>query len=137
MAHLVLVLVLLVLAGAGSWSWIRSAARPAAEPVRHLWAQSRASSADGALVRLEAEVFFEVDDHTSTSAGEHLALAAEDALRRTIVSTPVLALPGVGDEVPLDLGEQAESLGVRPERLVVTAADVEITRELRRLVGGP
>lgn len=41
----------------------------------------------------------------------------------------------VGDEVAL--GSEAPSAGIAVDSVVVTAADVEITRELRRLVGGP
>lgn len=102
---------------------------------RHLWVSARASSADGALVHLQAEVTYRV---TSPAARDGVAAAtevAEDSLRRAIVSRRLLALPGVGDEVPAAGGSPPEGLVV--DRIVVAAADAEITRELRRLVGGP
>jgi hypothetical protein len=103
---------------------------------RHLWVGARASSADGALVHLQAEVTYRVTSPTADHGAAGAAVAvAEDTLRRAIVSRRLLALPGVGDEVPVAADASPEGLVV--DRVVVAAADAEITRELRRLVGGP
>ena len=101
----------------------------------HVWTGVRASSADGALTRLEAEVTYRVTDASLRSPGEQAAKAGEDALRRAVVTGRVLTLPGVGDQVART--QEADPAGIVVDSVVVTAADVEITRELRRLVGGP
>lgn len=128
---LLVLVVLLVVSGTVTWPRRRHDDSP-----RHLWVGARASSADGALVHLQAEVTYRV---TAASA-EHGAAAAatavaEHSLRRAIVSRRLLALPGSGDEVPVSGDPPLAGLVV--DRVVVAAADAEITRELRRLVGGP
>lgn len=102
---------------------------------RHVWASARASSADGALARLEAEVTYRILDAGVRSPEDQASQVGEDALRRAIVTGRVLGLPGTGDAVAL--GEHDSIPGLTVDSVVVTAADVEITRELRRLVGGP
>jgi len=102
---------------------------------RLLWAGARASSADGALVHLQAEVTYRLTT-ADLSDGSVVATAiAEDVLRRTIHARRLLALPGVGDEIPVTGTSPPEGLAI--DRIVIAAADAEITRELRRLVGGP
>lgn len=101
----------------------------------HVWTGVRASSADGALTRIEAEVTYRVTDAGVRSPGDLAAKVGEEALRRAVLTGRVLTLPGVGDEVSVAGSAGPEGLVV--DSVVVTAADVEITRELRRLVGGP
>lgn len=115
---------------------LRSPRRRHDDVPRQVWVGARASSADGALVHLQAEVTYRVTSPTASDAAVAAATAvAEDALRRTIVSRPLLALPGSGDEVRVPGASPVDGLVV--DRVVVAAADAEITRELRRLVGGP
>ncbi len=130
---LVLVPVLVPIALLARWAWLRGTAQPDPDVPRHQYVSTRASSADGALVRVQAEVTYRVEG-TATGADELVCDAAEEALRRAVVTRRVLALPGAGDEVAVP-GPLPE--GLRVERMVVVSADVEVTRELRRLVGGP
>jgi hypothetical protein len=101
---------------------------------RHAWAVARASSADGVLARLEADVTFRVLEAGVRSPAHQAGVVAEEALRRAIVSSRVPSLPGVGDEVPV--GTDVRRPGIAVDSVVVTASDVEVTGELRRLVGG-
>lgn len=122
-----------LLAASGAVTWPR---RQHDESPRHLWVGARASSADGALVHLQAEVTYRVTAATANDGAAAAATAvAEHSLRQAIVSRRLLALPGSGDEVPVR-GEPPLA-GLVVDRVVVAAADAEITRELRRLVGGP
>jgi hypothetical protein len=102
---------------------------------RHAWAVARASTADGVLARLQAEVTFRVVEAGVRAPADRACAVAEEALRRVIVSSGVPSLPGAGDEVPV--GDDVRRPGVAVDSVVVTAADVEVTGELRRLVGGP
>jgi hypothetical protein len=134
MAYLLLIIVVPLIAYT-VWS-IRQVREPWFDDApRHAWATARASSADGVLVRLEADVTFRITQAGVRSPEDEASVLAEEALRRAIVTSRVLTLPGTGDEVPL--GDDAHRPGMEVDSVVVTAADVEITRELRRLVGGP
>lgn len=130
------VLPLLVLAGAAfalsPVTWTR---READRSPRLLWVSARASSADGALVHLQAEVTYRVTAPDLSDGAVVATAIAEDVLRRTIHARRLLALPGVGDEIPVTHTDPPEGLVI--DRIVIAAADAEITRELRRLVGGP
>lgn len=123
-----------LLAASGAVTWPR---RQHDESPRHLWVGARASSADGALVHLQAEVTYRLTAATANdgAAAAAATAVAEHSLRQAIVSRRLLALPGSGDEVPVR-GEPPLA-GLVVDRVVVAAADAEITRELRRLVGGP
>ncbi len=133
MAYLLLIVIPLIVFAIWTLTHRERVAR--IEPTRHLWASARASSADGALVHLQAEVTIELADPAQAVSDSTITALAEDALRRVIVTGRVLSLPGIGDEVPL--GDLASAPDIEAVTLVITAADVEITRELRRLVGGP
>ncbi len=134
MAYLLLVIIVPLVAYT-VWS-VRRVREPWFDDApRHAWASARASSADGALARLEAEVTYRIIEAGVRSPEDQAAQVGEDALRRAIVTGRVLSLPGIGDEVAL--GSEAPAAGLAVDSVVVTAADVEITRELRRLVGGP
>lgn len=93
----------------------------------------RSRSADEAYVKVSAEATLDLDPQAPhdvlRTASQHLA----PALRSCVATRRLLALPGAGDE--LDLAVDVP--GATVQRIVVTAADVEVTRELRRLVGGP
>lgn len=93
----------------------------------------RGRSADEACVKLSVEATLELDPQAPTdvlrTASQHLA----PALRSCVATRRLLALPGAGDHLDLAV----EVPGATVQRIVVTAADVEVTRELRRLVGGP
>ena len=134
MAYLLLVIVVPLVAYT-VWS-VRRVREPWFDDApRHAWAVARASSADGALTRLEAEVTYRITDAGVRAPEDQASQAGEEALRRAIVTSRVLSLPGIGDEVaPAD---DYPAPGLAVDSVVVTAADVEITRELRRLVGGP
>lgn len=134
MAYLILV-ILVPLVVYTVWSVRRVKGPWLDDAPRLVWADARASSADGALARLQAEVTYRITEAGVRAPEEKAALVGEGALRRSITAGRVLSLPGIGDEVPL--GEHDEAPGLVVDRVVVTAADVEITRELRRLVGGP
>ncbi|HEX8780332.1 MAG TPA: hypothetical protein VF728_04080 [Nocardioides sp.] len=129
-----LLVLAVLLAGSGATTWPR---RRHDDSPRHLWVGARASSADGALVHLQAEVTYRLTAATANDDGAAAAATAvaEHSLRQAIVSRRLLALPGSGDEVPVRGAPPLEGLVV--DRVVVAAADAEITRELRRLVGGP
>ena len=129
MPFLVLVVVGLALSPV---TWTR---RPPDGSPRLLWVAARASSADGALVHLQAEVTYRQTGADITDAAAVATALAEDVLRRTIRARRLLALPGVGDEIPLTGTSPPDGLAV--DSVVIAAADAEITRELRRLVGGP
>jgi hypothetical protein len=134
MAYLLLVIIVPLVAYT-VWS-VRQAKEPWLDDApRHGWAFARASSADGALVRLQADVTFRVTEAGVRSPEALAGVLAEEALRRAIVSSRVTTLPGAGDEVPP--ADHARRGAVEVDSVVVTASDVEVTRELRRLVGGP
>ncbi|NYG60642.1 hypothetical protein BJ980_003565 [Nocardioides daedukensis] len=122
---------------------------PVNEPQR-LWTVSRANTSDGVTARLEVEVVVELAGVGSRhgpvlgpvvgpgsgpavgSVGGETVDLIESAIRRRITEHPVASLPSVGDEAPF-LPEEIIQ-GVRIVRAVVTASDVEVTPELRRLV---
>lgn len=133
MAYLLLVIIVPLVVYT-VWS-VRRVKEPWFDDAPHqAWAGARASSADGALARLEAEVTYRITEAGVRSPEDQAARVGEEALRHAIVTGRVLSLPGIGDEVAI--GDQ-DLTGVVVDSVVVTAADVEITRELRRLVGGP
>lgn len=134
MAYLLLVLVVPLVAYT-VWS-VRRCDEPRVDDTpRHAWAVARASSADGVLARLQADVTFRVLEAGVRSPAHQAGVVAEEALRRAIVSSRVPSLPGVGDAVPVH--SDVRPPGIAVDSVVVTASDVEVTGELRRLVGGP
>ena len=104
------------------------------EEPRRLWTVSRANTSDGATANLEVEVVVELTEpgpRRSEVDGEVVDLI-ESHVRRRITEHPVASLPSVGDDAPFVPPDVAS--GVRVLRAVVTASDVEVTPELRRLV---
>ncbi len=102
---------------------------------RHLSIATRARSADGATVRLVVRVDYLLEADAAPRTVHALADAAEREVRESVQTRRVLSLPGVGDS--FDLPDPQQVPGVRVQHMEVITADVEITRELRRLVGGP
>lgn len=119
-----------------AWVWpgLESTERVSTQ-ARTLWSSVRASSADGALVRLDGEATVELLDPVLAADDAVVVQEIDERLRLTITRHPLLAVPSAGDEVVL--AGRADPPGVLLGPVVVTAADVEVTRELRRLVGGP
>lgn len=93
----------------------------------------RARSADGALVKLAVEATVQVTPDADPTTLRKVRQAVEGELRQCLASRRVLALPGAGDT----LTSEVSIAGSTVETVVVASADVEVTRELRRLVGGP
>lgn len=122
---------LLVLVAGVVWLWRRHSVRPSGPAA--LTVTTRGRSADGAMVRLVVDLTFSCDPVGSVPSRRHLAHEVENALRACLATRRLLALPGVGDHLELPVPVP----GVRIHHMVVTGSDVEVTRELRRLVGGP
>lgn len=94
---------------------------------------SRGRSADEALVRVSVEAEVSLPAPTPSGTSRRISDELDAALRSCLATRRLLALPGVGDHLSITL----QVPGVQVHRVTVTAADVEVTRELRRLVGGP
>lgn len=113
--------------------------RPAHAASRHLWAVAAANTADGISARLAVDFTLEVVDPAGCPSDPDLVAidvidAVENALRLRILDSPVTELPTSGDSVawlPADLVP-----GCRVTDAFVTASEVEVTPELRRLVAG-
>lgn len=119
-----------------AWVWpVLETTEQVSTQARTLWSSVRASSADGALVRLDGEATVEVLDPALAADDAAVVQEIDERLRLTITRHPLLAVPSAGDEVVLH--GRADPPGVLLGPVVVIAADVEVTRELRRLVGGP
>jgi hypothetical protein len=106
---------------------------PPSEP-HHLWTVSRANTSDGATARLEVEVAVEFTDGRlqRNDTDTEIVDAVGEEIRQRIIDHPVASLPSVGDDAPFVNPDVVT--GVRIVRAVVTASDVEVTPELRRLV---
>lgn len=100
---------------------------------RTLRVTSRARSADEALVRVTVEAEISLGVGSTASTARTVADEIETGVRTCLATRRLLALPGVGDHLSLAV----ETPHVTVHQIAVTAADVEVTRELRRLVGGP
>lgn len=100
---------------------------------RHLWSVARGTTRDGVTAHVQVEFTVEAADAVLTPEVEARVVdTVEDHLRRLISERTVSALPGVGD----DPGWHEDLLvpGVVVRHAAVSAAEVEVTSELRRLV---
>ncbi|WP_157550913.1 hypothetical protein [Nocardioides jensenii] len=105
---------------------------PVVEPHR-LWAVASANTADGVTAHLGVD-FVALRTASATEAGP-VSDAVEDLLRHRIASSPARSLPSVGDEPGFLVGHAIG--GTTIERAVVTASEVEVTPQFRRLIGAP
>jgi hypothetical protein len=109
--------------------------RPPYASARHLWAVAKATSADGVTARVGVEFTLEVllvDGGSSEELEDSAIDAVEGVLRREIGRRSVASLPTVGapvDWVPPDLVP-----GARLANAFVLSSDLEVTRQLQRLV---
>jgi hypothetical protein len=102
--------------------------------VQHLWSLARATTADGVTARVEIE--FTLEALLVDGSAEELAAAAidavESALRREIGSRSVSSLPTVGASVDWVAADLVP--GARLGNAFVLGSDIEVTRQLQRLV---
>lgn len=98
-----------------------------------LWAVASANTADGVTAHLGVDFVARRTAHPS-EAGP-VADAVEDLLRHRIASSPARSLPSAGDEPGFLVGRDV--VGTTIERAVVTASEVEVTPQFRRLIGAP
>jgi hypothetical protein len=112
--------------------------RPEAPVPRRLWALASATTADGVVAHVQLDFTLRVRDDGTAAGPEELDRAAmeavENALRHWIAAHPVSDMPVAGETVgwvPSDLVDDA-----LVENVFVTACDVEVTSQLRRLLVG-
>lgn len=102
---------------------------------RHHEIATRTTSADGTTVRLRVRATLTLEPLVSPGATARQLDAMNESLRCLVQQRDLLGLPGLGDQVT-ELAAATEP-GIRVDAVRVIGADVELTRELRRLVGGP
>jgi hypothetical protein len=106
----------------------------------HRWGLATATTADGVVAEIEVEYVVRLTrptDLATPSDPDSLEMAAADAveeqIRRVISASRVDALPTAGDRAAW--AEDVELDGVTVAHAVVARSDVQVTPELRRLVG--
>ena len=112
---------------------------PAPPAPRHLWVHATGTTADGVVVLLQVELTVReaADTHRRADPDDvdrAVMDATEDLLRDWISNRHVASLPTAGeavDWVPADL-----VAGAQVDHVFVMACDIEVTRQLQRLIGG-
>lgn len=125
--------VVLALVGLGAWSLGRS--RPTGQGVGTVrrWASAHATTADGVTAVVHVEFTMRAEEGVLDPARDAEVIdAVEAAVRQAIAVTHVDALPAMGDTP--DWFALIELPGITLKHAVVTASDVRVTPELRRLV---